>query len=203
MTTNTSTIDLLNEALSSGTLREISRQLGTDEQTAQQAVGAALPTLLEALSRQSAQPAGAESLHRAVGRDHDGGVLDDLLGGIQSGALSGMGPGILKHILGSRQGRVEQGISKASGLDAASAGQLLKMLAPIVLGAIGRQQRTAQRSPADLADSLRRDSERMHQQNPAGMSLIGRVLDQDGDGDFDFSDIVKLGTGLLRGLMKR
>jgi len=62
----------------------ISRQLGADQKQTKTAIAAAIPSLVEALSRQSSQPGGADKLHRAIERDHDGSLLDqlnDYLGG--------------------------------------------------------------------------------------------------------------------------
>lgn len=48
------------------------------------------------------------------------------------------GSGILKHILGGKQSGAIDMISQKSGLDSSSAGSLLSMLAPLVVGALGK-----------------------------------------------------------------
>ena len=68
--------------------RTLSRELGTDEAATQNALAAALPALLGALSRSGTSPEGAQSLLGALDRDHDGSILDDLLGAL-GGARSG------------------------------------------------------------------------------------------------------------------
>jgi len=81
-----------------------------------------------------------------------------VLGGSGSGggALSSIGGAILGHVFGGRRGPVEQGVGKASGLDAAQVAQLMAMLAPIVMGVLGRMKQTkgldASRLPAALND---------------------------------------------------
>ena len=76
----------------------------------------------------------------ALDRDHDGSILDDL-GGFLGDYLSGRGAGILSHIFGDQEGAVERGVSQASGLDLSKVGPLLMILAPIVMGALGRARR--------------------------------------------------------------
>ena len=71
-------LETLNEALGGEALKQISNQLGTDEDAAGQAVSAALPVLLEALSRNAADPTGAESLDKALEKDHDFLVKDNV-----------------------------------------------------------------------------------------------------------------------------
>jgi hypothetical protein len=130
-------MDILNNALNSDTIQQISRQLGVDEASTAGAIQVALPMLLGGLANSSASQSGAKSLLTALDRDHDGSVLDDL-GGFLGDYLSGRGAGILSHIFGAQEGAVERGVSNASGLDLNKVGPLLLMLAPIVMGALGR-----------------------------------------------------------------
>ena len=84
------------------------------------------------------------ALFGALSRDHDGSLLDDIggfLGGSLGGAKAAAGAAILGHILGGKQGSVETGLSRASGLDGATIAKLLPLLAPIVMGVLGRLSR--------------------------------------------------------------
>jgi hypothetical protein len=71
--------------LDSGAMNQLGRQLGTDSQSTQNAVQAALPLLLGALAKNSASSGGADALAGALDRDHDGSILDDLHGSFLSG----------------------------------------------------------------------------------------------------------------------
>jgi hypothetical protein len=191
-----SLLETLTQQLGGNAMQEITRQLGTDEGTARNATGAALSTLLGALSRNASQPSGAESLHRALAKDHDGSVLDNLQGFLGN-AQAGPGEGILRHVLGSRRGRVERGLSQASGMDAGSVGKLLTMLAPVVLGALGKQQRQDHMDTGALAGLLGGERQEMERRQPQAAGMLGGLLDTDGDGDVDLSDMAKHGAGLL------
>ncbi len=174
-------MDLITQAVGGDTTKQIGRQLGANEPTTQAAIAAALPLLLAGLARNSSSPDGASALHGALAKDHDGSLLDDLSGLIDN-AQAGPGAGILRHVLGEREPLAQQELSKASGLDAQSAGQLLMMLAPVVMGALGRTQRQGGLDASSLAGMLSREREGLSQASPGLMGLATRLLDKDGDG---------------------
>src|SRR5262249_23675914 len=132
-------MDLVSQVLGGNATAHIGQQLGADPATTQSAISAALPMLLAGLHRNVSQPGGADALHAALG-DHDGSALDDPTATLN--ASNPQGAGILRHVLGDAQPMAQQGIAQASGLGAGQAGTLLTMLAPLVMGAIGRQQRS-------------------------------------------------------------
>lgn len=135
------TNDLLSQ-LQGAPLQQIARQLGVDDGQAAGAVGAALPLLMGALGRNASQPQGAEALFGALQRDHAGtpdigGLLGMVLGGAQSRQTDGAG--MLGHIFGGQQGTAEQHLGSATGLGSDRAGQLMKILAPIVLAYLAKR----------------------------------------------------------------
>jgi len=79
--------------------------------------------------------------------------------------------------------------------------KLLPMLAPIVMGAGGRQRRAQRMDATSLAGMLGAERQQMEQSNP-GLGMLGKLLDQDGDGSVA-DDIAKMGRGLLGGLFKK
>ena len=90
---NGSLIDDLMGQLQGPSLGPIAQQLGTDADTAGQAIAAALPMLVGALGRNAQQPGGAGALFEALQRDHAGsGAMD--LGGLLGGLLGGVGGGL-------------------------------------------------------------------------------------------------------------
>ncbi|MGH2593598.1 MAG: DUF937 domain-containing protein [Anaerolineae bacterium] len=147
-------LNSLMQQLGGDTLRQLSGQLGTDDNSTQKAVNAALPVLIGALGRNAAKPTGARSLSKALARDHDGSVLDDIAGYLSGGGRPDDGAGILRHTLGRKQGKVEQGLSQVSGLDLGSIAKLLPLLAPLVMGMLGRTQRQQGLDASGLAGLL-------------------------------------------------
>jgi hypothetical protein len=104
-------------------------------------------------------------------------------------------PDIFGELLGNKQGRVSDAVSKTSGLNKEQAGSLISMLGPILSGMLGSQAAQKKLSPSDLTEMLRQDRAKV-QQAPGG-SLVEKMLDQDGDGDFDMNDMMKMGMGML------
>ena len=202
--------DELLSQLQGAPLQQIASQLGTNPSQAQSAVAAALPMLLGALGRNAAQPQGAADLFGALQRDHvrraaGGGGLGDLLGSVLGGMGGGGGAGgaadgasILGHIFGGNQERAEAGLGQATGLGA-NAGQLLQILAPIVMAFLAQRTQAGGMDAGGLGAVLGREHAQVRQQGGVGGDLLGSLLDQDGDGQVGLGDLIKLGGGLLGG----
>ncbi|MEM7480561.1 MAG: DUF937 domain-containing protein [Acidobacteriota bacterium] len=199
-----SPFELLQQSLGGDAVSQLSRSLGADSAATHRAVSAAVPMLMTALAGNASRSGGADALLGALDRDHDGSVLDDLGGFLgNSGAAVGAGDGILRHVLGGRRATAEGQLAQASGLDAASAGKLLAMLAPLVLGALGKSRRSGGLDSGGLADLLGQEQRRARQSMPSGMGgLLGGLLDADGDGEV-MDDALKMGGKMLGSLFKR
>ncbi len=176
-----SLLEMLQQRLSSQAVDQIGRKIGADSGTTSNAIDAALPLLLSALARNATNTGQAQSLHTAVAEDHDGSVLDDVPGYLNR-AESGPGAAILRHVLGGRQQTVETGLSQATGLETGKAGQLLTLLAPLVMGALGRAQQEHSLDAGGLTNLLAGEQEHLKQSAPGVMGALGRFLDRDGDG---------------------
>lgn len=194
-----SILDLVTQALGSGGAAQISKQLGLDEATANSAIGGAVPVLMGALARNASSGQGAGALASALDRDHDGSILDDLGGFLGGGGAESAGAGILKHVLGGKQTQVQQGVGAASGLDSAKAGQLLAMLAPVIMGALGKAKRSQGLDTGSLGAALGQEQQRMERRQPGIGGMLGSLLDQDGDGSA-MDDLAKIGGSVLGGL---
>lgn len=195
-------LETLTKQLGGDALGQISRQLGTDEKTAGTATAAGMSALIGALSRNATQSDGAAALNSALERDHDGSVLENLSGFLGQ-SDSGDGAGILRHVLGGRQRQVESGLSQATGLDSGGVGKLLAMLAPVVMGALGKAKRQDNLDAAGLSQMLGQQRQQISQQEPQASSMLDRLLDSDGDGDFDLGDAAKHGMGMLGKLFNK
>ncbi len=185
--------------LSGNRAAELGRRVGADPAKTEQAVPAALAALMGALARNTDRSDGAEALSGALARDHDGSLLDNLDGFLSGQGASSAGEAILGHVLGGNRQKVEQQVSQATGLDGGSTGQLLAMLAPIVLGALGKAQRKQGLGARDLSAMLGGERQRIRERAPRGMDMLGQLLDSDGDGDYK-DDVARIGTSLLGSL---
>ena len=178
-------IDELGSQLQGDTLSKMSRQLGTDEATTQQAISMALPMLIGGLAREAETPTGAQSLNQALEEDHDGSLLDNvstLFGPAASGAADVSvpralnGAGILGHILGGKKEPVQQGIGRATGMNSQQVGRLLIMLAPLVMAYLGRRKRQLGAGPNELNTQLRAERLEVERRAPDLGSIFGSMF---------------------------
>ncbi len=201
-------MDLISQHIGKDQINAIAQKIGASPEQTESAVSLALPTLLGAVARKADSDEGANELHQAVQSQDSGGMLGQL-GGLLSGSAgsaitsalgggSGGGMGdLLGNLLGGRQAKVEHGIGKASGLSAPQIGSLMSMLAPLVMGTLSKTVQSKNMDAGGMAGMLRDEKKSM--ENQASGGLLSGLLDQDGDGDFDFQDIMKLGMKKLFG----
>ena len=107
--------------------------------------------------------------------------------------------GILGNIFGSAQPRAESGLGQVTGMSSGQAGNLLKILAPIVMAYLAKQVSTRGMDAGALGGMLGQQRAEVQQQGGLGGGLMNAVLDTDGDGKVDLSDLIRLGGGLLGG----
>ncbi len=206
MNSPASLVDELMAHLQGAPMEQMAQHLGTSPEQTENAVGTALPLLLGTLGRNAAQPQGATDLFGALQRDHadspdPGGLLGSLLGGGGGAAQASPqtdGAGILGHIFGGHQQRAEEGLGQATGLGA-GAGQLLQLLAPVVMAFLAKRMNAGGMDPGSLSDTLGQERARAQQQGGLGGGLLGSLFDQDGDGHVGLGDLLKMGGGLLGG----
>ncbi len=190
MSSNTLVQQILGQLAGDG-LSNISRRIGADEKATGSALSTVLPLLITALAKNSSEPAGASSLHKALQKDHDGSILEDL-GGFLSNPQAANGAGILGHILGGRQQTVTRSLSKGTGLDGEQVAQLLQIAAPLVMGLLGRQLQKKGLDSDTLTTFLGGQQKKEQKADPGLAGALGTLLDADKDGSAvdDVVDIV-------------
>lgn len=130
-----------------------------------------------------------------------GDVLGSVLGGGNVGG-GGLGSEVLGQIFGGRQNQANRGLGQTTGLGTQNAAQLLAMLAPIVMAVMARMRQQQGLGHGDVGRILGGDVQRSQQGGGLVGGLMGAVLDRDGDGDVDLSDVMAAGGGLI-GAMRR
>ena len=173
--------DMVTQQIAGAAASQMAQRLGISEGTARTAVSLAVPLILAALARNAAQPQGAQDLHQAVTKDHAGSILDNLMGYLGNPQTAN-GAGILGHALGGQRPVVENNLAQATGLDPSSAGSLLEMVAPVVMGAIGRQQQENGLDPQGLSQYLGEQQQQVQAADPGLMGTLNSMLDSNRDG---------------------
>lgn len=172
---------MITQQIAGGAAGKMAQRLGISETTARTAVNLAVPLILAALARNAARPEGAQNLHQAVAEDHDGSILDNLTGYLGNPETEN-GAGILRHALGGQRPVVESNLAQAAGIDPNSAGSLLEMMAPLVMGAIGRQQQANGLDPQGLSQYLGEQQQQVEATDPGLMGTLNSMLDSNRDG---------------------
>ena len=190
----TSILDEVRQQLGPDTIQQMSGALGADPAATSGAVSLALPAILAGLSQNAAQPQGAAALDTALNA-HDGSVLDNLGGLLGGGAGGGIGGAILGHIFGGRRSTVEQSVGRSSGLNAGQVAQLMAMLAPIVMGVLGRMKQNKQVDANRLPEVLQQSREQGEKEVPG----LGGILDANNDGSVA-DDLLRMGSSALGGM---
>jgi hypothetical protein len=160
---------------------QLAQRLGISEGTAQTAVQYAVPLIVAALARNASQPQGAQDLHQAVASEHDGSILDQL-GSYLGNPEAANGSGILGHVLGCEQPAAANSLANATGMDQNAAGSLLEMVAPMVMGAVGREQQQNGLDANGLSQFLAQQNAQAQTAEPGFMSSITSMLDSNHDG---------------------
>ncbi len=144
-------MEILQSQLSDDVLGQLSQQIGAEKEQTATAANDIFATLLGGMASNANSANGLQSLASALDRDHDGSILDDLMGMVgnmsqttdNSAPKALNGAGILGHILGDRQEVAAQQISQNSGLNVNQIMKLMPVLAPIVMGVLGRAKNSS------------------------------------------------------------
>ncbi|MEM8925832.1 MAG: DUF937 domain-containing protein [Actinomycetota bacterium] len=166
------------DQLGPGGMASIAQSLGTDQNTTNAAIAAALPAILGGMANNTRDPNGAAALSNALD-DHSPDVFNQL-GGLL-GAGGGDGAKILGHVLGGKQSHVERGVAAKSGVSLDLIMKLLPILAPLVMGYLSKQKQDQGLDAGGLGSVLGAERQQAEQREP-GLGGLGALLDADGDG---------------------
>lgn len=168
-------VETLRSRLGGSSGEALGRAAGFTSSTAGRAAAASLPVLLAAIARKGQDEAGAADL---LNRSRD---LEDLAAGplptnpTEVARLEGQGRPLVTHLFGSADA-VTGRLGSAVGGSGASAGKLLALLAPVVLGLLGREARTSGTTAAGLSRVLGDLPGLLPGLTPPGMSGLSALL---------------------------
>ena len=186
---------MITQQLGGAASRQIAKRLGISEATANMAVQIAVPLVVAALARNASRPEGSEQLHQAIAEDHDGSILDNLSGYLQNPQQAN-GAGILGHVLGDQRASVESNVAQATGMDPNSAGNLMEIVAPLVMGVLGKTQQQNGLDSSGLADYLGQQQQEQAA-TPGIMGMVSSMLDSNNDGSVT-DDLARMAGGFFK-----
>lgn len=190
---------LLSSVMGDNIIGGVADKLQLKKEDTQSALTVAIPALLKKITSSTETEEGEASLKNALEQKHNGGILDNLSSYMNNPDMEDGGK-ILNHVLGGDTSEVEQRIAQKSGISSSSASSLLKMIAPILMGFLGKQnQNNGGLGIGNLLQGA------MGQLGSAGnpqedaQSTLEKFLDKDNDGSI-MDDLTSMGGSLLKGM---
>ncbi|MEV7135409.1 DUF937 domain-containing protein [Arthrobacter sp. NPDC093128] len=169
----------LREILEQIPVDQIAGLLGTDRESAQTAIEAAVPTLLAGMQSNAQAPDGAASLESALAQHRDG-LVD---GGVDASQVdTADGEKIVNHVFGGQQDQVASqlaGTSNLGGVGGDLVRKLLPILAPIVMSYLAKKILGGQNAGGGAGDVAGRDGSGDSAGQPGGIdlgSILGGIL---------------------------
>lgn len=167
-------------------LAELGSKVQATPDEVRKAATLGVPTLVEALDRNAREDGKKASLARAL-EDHSNDDVDDVEGFL-NGVDVNDGNKMLDHIFGERKVNVENNIANNSGLGIGQVSGLMSMLAPLLMGMLGKKKREDNVSEGNLSDLTGSLGGvlggLLGQKNSGVMDIAKKMLDKDGDGSF-------------------
>ncbi|MCB9809486.1 DUF937 domain-containing protein [Candidatus Peribacteria bacterium] len=176
---------------------KIATATGLPQSTVGSLASKALPLMLGGLATNAKKDdASADSLYTAIRDDHDGSIFDNLEGLIAN-PQAAKGDKILGHIFGQQTSAIETMLGKSVGVDTAQTKGVMEILAPLVMGALGKQQTDKQQSKAEVLQELSDFSKESATMQDPEQNILMSLLDRDNDGSV-LDDVMELGMEFLK-----
>ncbi len=141
-------LEEVNNLLSGETLTKLSNNIGADPFATAKAVGASIPALINAMADKAKETGGATALLGLLNTETnkqngiaDGSILDRV-GDLVNTPTPFGGVEMMQSLFGAAQPQIERKIGHISGLSTGAIARLLPVLAPLLLGILGRQVTT-------------------------------------------------------------
>ncbi|UOU99762.1 DUF937 domain-containing protein [Chryseobacterium daecheongense] len=173
-----SLIDLLTGNTSNQVAEQAENKFGISRNQVIALLAVAAPLIISYLRNKSQDSQEAEALNNALDKDHDGSILDDAS---QVESRQAEGGSILDHIFGGQKNTVENQLSQNTGISIDKIGPILAMLAPVIMGYIGKEKQQNNVGAGGLGDLLggilgnASNQAQAQQSNPLN-DILGSVL---------------------------
>jgi outer membrane protein OmpA-like peptidoglycan-associated protein len=172
----TDLMGLIGGVLDNGVVEQIGKVVGESPARTQAAVSGAVPSMLAGvLNHATSSPSGAGQLLSMLstgGFERVTGNLGGILGGGQGPVdqLVGSGRQILGSLFGNRLGGVTNAVSSSAGVSQGTGSSILAMVAPVVMGMLGKQVASGGLNASGLLGLLRSNKDAIAKSAPAGLA---------------------------------
>ena len=169
----TNLVSVVMQFLTPDMIAKIASVLGLDRNVVQKTIAGAIPALLASLADVASTPKGARQLTSTLTQQSDSlESLRNLVGGAAGQNLvTETGTNMLSGLFGGGTlDTMAQTIGKFAGIGEGTSKSLLGMLGPVVLGALGQQQRSMGLDASGLASLLTSQKDQIAAAIPSGLA---------------------------------
>lgn len=168
----TNLVSVVMQLLTPDMIAKIASVLGLDRNLAEKAISGAIPALLASLADVASTPNGARQLTNTLTQQSDSlENLKNLVGGAGQNLLAESGSSMLSGLFGGGTlNTLAQTMGKFAGIGEGTSKSLLGMLGPVVLGALGQQQRSMGLDASGLASLLTSQKDQIARAIPSGLA---------------------------------
>jgi uncharacterized protein DUF937 len=168
----TNLVSVVMQYLTPDMIAKIASALGLDRNVAQKAIMGAIPALLASFADVASSPNGARQLTNTLTQQSGSPEnFKNLIGGSGQNSLAEAGSSMLSGLFGGGTlDTMAQTIGKFAGVGEGASKSMLGMLGPVVLGALGQQQRSAGLDANGLMSLLTSQKDQIAAAIPSGLA---------------------------------
>jgi hypothetical protein len=154
---------------------KIARTFGIDPDVAQKVVSAAVPVILASFAGLAAKPAGAQQLSQTLEQQRPDMLsqIASAIGGPDQKAIADTGSGLLSTLLGGGNlNGLSSAVGNFAGINQSAGKSVLGLIAPMVMGVLGQQQRSGGLDANGLANLLASQKDQIAAAMPPALASI-------------------------------
>ena len=177
-------LDLVKGQLNETVIGKASQLIGAKHSETSSAINTILPALMGAVVNKGSDKGGAGALLNMINSgNHDGSMFSNLAGLLgdknATNGLMGTGKSLVSSLLGNKQNAILDLVTNATSLGRNSSSSLMSLLAPMVMGMIGKQVKSNGLDAGGLMKLLGSQRSIVESALPAGFnSALGLAADR-------------------------
>lgn len=141
---------LITSSLTGAAVDALAKHTGVNRAVVQSVADAAVPLMVGGIAKNTQTSNGADNLDKTVAKNHSGSILSDLPNNILQAGAAAEGAKILGHVFGGSTGNVAKTVGSSTGAKTDDVMNVMNVLAPVVMGAIGHASKTSRQSPSTV-----------------------------------------------------
>jgi outer membrane protein OmpA-like peptidoglycan-associated protein len=157
-------------------VRSASSLVGESESSTRQTFNGAVPSILSGLGNMVSTRDGATGLASLIRDGSFGSVVDNVgslfSGGSATSSILSVGPHLLGKIFGGNSSQVTDLVARTGGVSNSSATSLMSLIAPLILGVLGKRAAAQGLDATGMANSLLSEKGDFAAAAPAGLSQV-------------------------------